>query len=58
MLNRAAIIVRPDKPFMDWAAVLDDSGHVPNPDDEQTVYLVRDTWMTKRLRVSSGKPFP
>lgn len=40
VLNRAAIIVRPDKPFVDWARALDDSGILPDPDDEQTVYLV------------------
>jgi hypothetical protein len=40
MLNRAAIIVRPDTPFQDWAAAHDDSGIAPNPDEEQTVYLV------------------
>ncbi len=40
MLNRAAIIVRPDKPFLDWAAALDDSGGVPDPSDEPIVYLV------------------
>lgn len=42
MLNRAALILRPAKPFQDWAAGLDDSGLVPFPDDEQTVYLVPD----------------
>jgi hypothetical protein len=40
MLNRAALIVRPAKPYLDWAAGLDDSGLPPSPDDEQTVYLV------------------
>jgi len=40
MLNRGALIVRPRKPYLDWAAGLDDSGMVPNPDDEQTVYLI------------------
>lgn len=40
MLNRAALIVRPAKSFLDRAAGLDDSGLVPSPDDEQTVYLV------------------
>lgn len=40
MLNRAALIVRPAKPFLDWAASLDDSGLVPSPNDEQTVYLI------------------
>jgi hypothetical protein len=40
MLNRAALIVRPAEPFLVWASQLDDSGLVPSPDDEQTVYLV------------------
>lgn len=40
MLNRAALIVRPKQPYLDWAANLDDSGIVPDPEDEQTVYLV------------------
>lgn len=42
MINRAAMIVRPKKPFMDWAAGLDDSGLVPTTDDDQTVYLIPD----------------
>jgi hypothetical protein len=40
MLNRGALIVRPKQPYLDWAANLDESGLVPNPADEQTVYLV------------------
>ena len=40
MLNRAALIVRPAQPFLDWAANLDDSGLVPTEDDEKTIYLV------------------
>ena len=40
MLNRAVLIVRPKQPFLDWATQLDDSGIVPNADDEQTAYLV------------------
>ncbi len=40
MLNRAALIVRPKQPFLDWAAGLDDSGLVPDVAGEQTVYLV------------------
>lgn len=40
MLNRAALIVRPKQPFLDWAAGLDDSGLVPDAGGEQTVYLV------------------
>jgi len=40
MLNRGALIVRPAKPYLDWASQLDDSGIVPSPDDERTIYLV------------------
>jgi hypothetical protein len=40
MLNRAVLIVRPEKPFFDWAAQLDDSGMLPDVDGEQTAYLV------------------
>lgn len=40
MLNRAVLIVRPARPFLDWAAALDDSGLLPDPAGEQTVYLV------------------
>ncbi|MCC6140644.1 MAG: hypothetical protein IT389_08515 [Nitrospira sp.] len=40
MLNRAASIVRPKQPFLDWAAGLDDFGLVPDAESEQTVYLV------------------
>jgi len=29
MLNRAALIVRPAKPYVDWALGLDDSGLAP-----------------------------
>jgi hypothetical protein len=40
MLNRAALIVRPLQPYIDWALGVDDSGIAPDPDDECTVYLV------------------
>jgi len=40
MLNRTALIVRPAKPFMDWAKSLDDSDVLPDVDGEQTVYLI------------------
>jgi hypothetical protein len=40
MLNRAALIVRPKQPFLDWAAALDDSGLVPDVEGEKTVYLI------------------
>jgi len=40
MLNRGVLIVTPAKPYMDWAAGLDDSGIVPDVEGEKTVYLV------------------
>jgi hypothetical protein len=40
MLNRGVLIVRPRQPYLDWAAGLDNSGLVPDPDDEQTIYLI------------------
>ncbi len=40
MINRGAMILRPAKPFLEWAATLDDSGIVPDVEGEQTVYLV------------------
>ncbi|MEP0548922.1 MAG: hypothetical protein ABJF88_18450 [Rhodothermales bacterium] len=40
MLNRGALIVRPAQPYLDWAASLDDSGILPDPHDEVTIYLV------------------
>jgi hypothetical protein len=40
MLNRGVVIVWPRQPYLDWAAGLDDSGIVPDPNGEQTVYLI------------------
>jgi hypothetical protein len=40
MLPRAALIVRPKQPYLDWAASLDDSGLVPDVHGEMTVYLI------------------
>lgn len=40
MLNRGVLIVRPRQPYHDWAARLDDSGIVSDPEDEKTVYLI------------------
>jgi len=40
MLNRAALIVRPAAPYLEWAAGLDDSGLTPDVEGEQTVYLL------------------
>jgi hypothetical protein len=40
MLNRAALIVRPAAPYLEWAAGLDGSGLPPDPEGERTVYLL------------------
>ena len=39
MLNRGVVIVRPKQSYLDWAAGLD-SELVPDPNAEQTVYLI------------------
>ena len=33
-------MLTPRQPFLDWASGLDDSGLVPSPEDEKTVYLI------------------
>lgn len=40
MLNRGALIVRPKQPYLNWALGLDDSGLVPDQNDEKTIYLI------------------
>lgn len=40
MLNRGVLIVRPKQPYLDWATQIDDSDLAPDPEGEQTVYLV------------------
>jgi len=40
MINRAVLIVRPKRPFLEWAAGLDDSGALPDVDVEQTVSFI------------------
>lgn len=40
MINRSALIVRPGQPYLDWAAQLDDSGLLPEAENEKTVYLL------------------
>ena len=40
MINRGSVIVRPKQPYLDWAAQLDDSGIVPDREDERTIYLI------------------
>ena len=40
MLNRSAVIVRPGRNYIDWAASLGDTGMLPSVDGEHTVYLI------------------
>lgn len=40
MINRSAILVRPLKPYLDWASSLGDDDLLPSGDDDRTVYLV------------------
>jgi hypothetical protein len=40
MINRSALIVRPKKPYLDWAAGLDDSGVSADIKGDETVYLI------------------
>jgi hypothetical protein len=42
MINRAALLVRPKKSFLDWATGLDDSGLLPEVEGDRTVYLIPD----------------
>jgi hypothetical protein len=40
MINRSALIVRPKKPYLDWAAGLNDAGVTDDLDGDETVYLI------------------
>ena len=40
MINRSAILVRPQQPYLDWASSLDDEDLLDASETEQTVYLV------------------
>ncbi|MGB5324943.1 MAG: hypothetical protein WBN40_05905, partial [Pseudomonadales bacterium] len=40
MINRGSVIVRPKKPYIDWAAELEDSPILPEYEGEKTVYLI------------------
>jgi len=40
MINRAALIVRPKQPFLDWAAGLGSALELPELEATQTVYLI------------------
>lgn len=40
MLNRSAAILRPKKPYLDWAESLNDGGALPTVDGEKNVYLL------------------
>jgi hypothetical protein len=39
LINRAALIVRPKQPFIEWARSIEDE-IVPQAEGEQTVYLI------------------
>ena len=41
LINRCALVVRPRRPYLDWANSFDDSPNHPE-DGEQTVYLAPD----------------
>lgn len=61
MLNRAVLIVRPKQPYLDWAASLGESDVLPDPNGEQTAYLIPDceteeeTW--DFIEAASGEVF-
>ena len=40
MINRAAVLVSPKSPYIEWARGVDDSDVTPDPKGERTVYLV------------------
>jgi hypothetical protein len=40
LINRAALILRPRSPFIEWARGIGNCDIVPSADDEQTVYLI------------------
>ena len=40
LINRAAVLVGPRQPYIDWALGLDESGLAPEHDSEKTVYLI------------------
>lgn len=40
MINRSAVIVRPRKPYTNWALSLDDSGVAPSVEGEKAIYLI------------------
>ena len=40
MINRNAVIVRPKQPYINWASQLDNSGIMPDQNDEPTIYLI------------------
>lgn len=45
MLNRAALIVKPKQPYVDWVNSLDDQGpklNLGDQDEEHTIYLIEE----------------
>lgn len=45
IVNRAAIVISPGRPYLDWAGSLESGSSDPllPPDDQTTVYLVNET---------------
>ena len=58
MLNRGVLIVRPKQPYLDWAAQLDDSGLVPDPEGEKTGYLIPEFESDRRSLRDFGDVYP
>ena len=40
VINRCAVLIRSGKSYLEWARGLDDSGPLPDPNDEPTIYLI------------------
>ena len=40
MINRSVVIARPKRTYLDWAAQLDDSELLPDPEVGRTIYLI------------------
>ena len=40
MINRCVVIVRPNKPYLQWADSVNDGGLLPSFDGEKTAYLL------------------
>ncbi len=56
MLNRSAIIVRPKKPYIDWAARFEDAGS-PFKEDDRIVYLLPEYYDDKEALETLERAF-